>query len=47
MQNQLRVRFELRFKEQDAGVNGVAVIQSVVATTIAPTPVLDLPVLTT
>ena len=47
MQNQLRVRFELRFKEQDAGVNGVALIQSVVATTIAPTPVLDLPVLTT
>jgi hypothetical protein len=41
MQNQLRVRFELSFKEQDSGVNGVAILQSVIATTISPEPVIQ------
>lgn len=35
MQNPLRVRFDLAFKEVDVGVNGVAILQSVVAPTIA------------
>jgi hypothetical protein len=41
MQHQLRVRFNMTFQAIDAGVDGVATLQSVVATTIVPEPVLD------
>jgi hypothetical protein len=41
MQNQLRVRFDLTFKELDQGVNGVAILQSVSATTIPAEPIIQ------
>lgn len=40
MQTPLRARFDMTFKELDGGVNGVAILQSVVATTIAGEPVI-------
>jgi hypothetical protein len=41
IQNHLRVRFDLTFKEIDAGVNGVAILQSVAAATMVPEPILQ------
>jgi hypothetical protein len=41
IQHQLRVRFELTFKEFDRGTNGVAILLSVVATTIPAEPVIQ------
>src|SRR5262245_49497742 len=41
MQNQLRIRFDFKFKELDPGVNGVAILQSVIAPTIPAEPVIQ------